>query len=109
VRNGSGRTNTSYGALLIPRYPLLIASEASDGGHLEPRPEHCHAQGVRLFVHNIATAGSGELAVSLGADSLLINAGSHDDKRRTAPIALANVLHTLAQPAMLDCCVGANF
>ncbi|MGM3387783.1 ABC transporter substrate-binding protein [Stutzerimonas stutzeri] len=58
-----------------------------------------HAKGLRLFIVNTPAASLQQLAEAM-PDSLLINAGSPDDRLRTAR-CLPNVLHTLPSRSML--------
>ena len=58
-----------------------------------------HDQGLRLFVVNAPAASLRALSAAL-PDSLLFNAGSPDDSRRSSQ-CLGNVLHSLPSRAML--------
>ena len=58
-----------------------------------------HAKGLRLFIVNTPAASLQQLAEAM-PDSLLINAGSPEDRLRTAR-CLPNVLHTLPSRSML--------
>lgn len=91
--------NNSTGRFLKHDYQLLIASEEELQATLDAA-RTLHAQGVRLFVTNLPSQALSELAKEFSADSLLINAGSYDDRLRTEQ-CLPNVLHTLPSRAML--------
>lgn len=90
--------SNSTGRFLKHAYSLDVA-EHDDSESLLEAARALHDQGVRLFVVNAPAVTLRKLSQAL-ADSLLINAGSHDDSLRQSE-CLPNVLHTLPSRAML--------
>ena len=90
--------SNSTGRFLNHSYSLVGASVDSPEALLDAAKVQ-HEQGLRLFVVNVPATSLRQLSAAL-PDSLLFNAGSHDDNLRTTD-CLPNVLHTLPSRAML--------
>ncbi|GAB6387540.1 ABC transporter substrate-binding protein [Stutzerimonas marianensis] len=90
-------SNTT-GRFLKHSYSLQSAEGETPDALLEAA-RALHAKGLRLFIVNTPAASLQQLAEAI-PDSLLINAGSPDDRLRTAR-CLPNVLHTLPSRSML--------
>lgn len=90
-------SNTT-GRFLKHSYSLQSAEGETPDALLEAA-RALHAKGLRLFIVNTPAASLQQLAEAM-PDSLLINAGSPDDRLRTAR-CLPNVLHTLPSRSML--------
>ncbi|MCJ0973530.1 ABC transporter substrate-binding protein [Pseudomonas sp. PS1] len=90
-------SNTT-GRFLKHSYSLQSAEGETPDALLEAA-RALHAKGLRLFIVDTPAASLQQLAEAM-PDSLLINAGSPDDRLRTAR-CLPNVLHTLPSRSML--------
>jgi len=101
VRNWQWPDNNSTGRFLNHEYQLLSPSEAQLQATLNAARD-CTAQGCTAVRHQLAQPGSvPNWPAEFAADSLLINAGSYDDKLRTDQ-CLANVAAYPAQPGHAD-------